>query len=180
MAPKLKNRSFGLKQTREYAAKALAKEMAIAALECWYRTGYNRANALIPRDQVESNLKEVAAIPDWQERKGRKNAYVMLTTLLDGTPKPCIIDLDYSNERKPWGEVTYRQLRRQIRIHLELEPKESLRLIPARPWYRYVVIGSPIPERSSIPTHDAQCKHLLGTTLCWSSYVQCAPFRDRG
>ena len=35
MAPKLKNRSLGLKQAREYAAKALAKEMAIAALECW-------------------------------------------------------------------------------------------------------------------------------------------------
>ena len=95
MPPKLKNRSLGLKDAQEYAAKALAKDMAIAALECWYRTGYKRANALMPHVQVESNFEEVAAIPGWQEQKGPRNGYVMLTTLADGTPKPCILELDY-------------------------------------------------------------------------------------
>jgi hypothetical protein len=38
------------------SAKALARDMAIAALWCWYRTSFNRANALIPREQVRDKL----------------------------------------------------------------------------------------------------------------------------
>ena len=180
MPPKLKNRSLGLKEAQEYAAKALAKDIAIAALECWYRIGYKRANARIPSIQVESNFKEVAAVPGWQERKGRKNAYVMLTQLLDETPNPCIIELDYSNERKPCGGVTCRQLHQQVRKHLRQLPMQSLMMIPARPWYRYGRTGSPFLEDRKIPASDAQCTHLLGTTLLWWSYVHLSDPDDDG
>jgi len=169
MAPKLKNRSLGLKEAQEYAAKALAKDMAIAALECWYRIGYNRANARIPSIQVESNFKEVAAIPGWQERKGRKNAYVMLTTVVDGTPRPTILELDY--ERKLTGGLTYRQLHQQVRQALRLEPKVSLRMCSARPWCRHVLRSFPVPEHRALPATNAQCTHLLGTTLVYYTYV---------
>ena len=169
MAPKLKNRSLGLKEAQEYAAKALAKDIAIAALECWYRIGYKRANARIPSTQVESNLKVVAAIPGWQERKGRKNAYVMLTSLLDETPNPCIIELDYSNDGKPCGGVTCRQLHQQVRKHLRQLPVQSLMMISAKPWYRYGRTGSPFLDDRKIHDSDAQCTHLLGTTLLWWS-----------
>ena len=180
MAPRQEDGSFGLKEAQEYAAKALAKDMAIAALECWYRIGYNRANARIPSIQVESNFKEVAAIPGWQERKGRKNAYVMLTQLLDETPNPCIIELDYSNDGKPCGGVTCRQLHQQVRKHLRRVPMASLVMIPARPWYRYVLTGSPFLEDRKILASDAQCTHLFGTTLLWWSYVHLSDPDDDG
>ena len=173
MPPKLKNRSLGLKEAQEYAAKALAKDMAIAALECWYRTGYKRANALMPHIQVESNFEEVAAIPGWQEQKGPSNGCVMLTNVLDWTLKPCILQIDYEGRR--WGGSTGRQLHQQVRTQQCLKPKQSLRMVPARPWYRYVVTGDPIPEHRAILADDAERSHLLGTTLLWTAYVRRSP-----
>ena len=173
MAPKLKNRSFGLKEAREYAAKALAKDMAIAALECWYRTGYKRANALMPHIQVESNFEEVAAIPGWQEQKGPSNGCVMLTNVLDWTLKPCILQIDYEGRR--WGGSTGRQLHKQVRTQQCLKPKQSLRMVPARPWYRYVLTGVPIPE------HRRRAETLVFSRP-WHNIVVvglCALFRSR-
>jgi hypothetical protein len=170
MPPKLKNKSLGLKEAQEYAANALARDMAIAMLECWYRTGYKRANALMPHVQIDENFEEVAAIPGWQEQKGPRNGYVMLTTLFVGTLTPCILQIDY--RKKCWGGLTGRQLHQQVRKQLQLEPKESLRMIPARPWYRYVVTGDPIPEHRAILANDVERSHLLGTTLLWTAYVR--------
>ena len=119
MAPKLKNRSLGLEEAQKCAARsarqeeAIAKEAANLALQDWYMAGYKRANAIIPKMQIESNLKEVGAIPGWQVQKGQRNGYVMLTTVVDGTPRPTILELDY--ERKLTGGLTYRQLHQQVR-----------------------------------------------------------------
>ena len=99
--------------------------------------GYNRANAIIPQMQIDSNLKVVAAIPGWQEQKGRRNGYVMLTTLHHGTLRPTILVLDVGGW-KPSGRLSYRQLHQQIREALQLETKHSLRLCSFRPWYRYM------------------------------------------
>ena len=174
MARKVKNKALGKVEAREYAARAalhceesVAKEVAKAALQDWYTTSYERANAIIPKMQIDSNLKEVASIPGWQEQKGPRNGYVMLTTLLAGIPRPTILVLDY--ECEPTGGLTYRQLHQQIREALRLEPKVSLRMCPFRPWHSH---GSfPFPEQVAFPATDAQCRHLLGTTLLYYTYV---------
>ena len=93
----------------------------------------------------------------------------MLTTLIHGTLRPTILVLD------PFpgitGRLTYRQMHQQIREALGLESKHSLRLCPLRPWYRYMQTSFPIPEHRALPATDAQCTHLLGTTLLYWSYV---------
>ena len=62
--------------------------------------------------------------------------------------------LDY--EQNAGGGLTYRELHELIRLALELEPKVSM-------------LEMPIPESSALPANDAQCTHLLGTTLwCWT------------
>jgi len=160
-APKLKNRPLGL---QEVAMKA-----AQAALRVWYTHGHNRANAIIPQMQIDSNLKEVAALPGWQAHQGVKNGYVMLTTLVHGRLKPTILVLDI--EQSPTGRLSYRQLHQQIREALCLESKHSLRLCSFRPWYRYMQASFPIPEHRALPATDAQCTHLLGTTLLYWSYA---------
>ena len=73
--------------------------------------------------QINSNLKVVASIPGWQEKKGIRNGYVMMCSLLDATPRPLILVLDY---QIAGGGLTYRQLHRQVRESLGLEPKVSL------------------------------------------------------
>ena len=160
-APKLKNRPFGI---QEVAMKA-----AQAALRVWYTRGHNRANAIIPQMQIDSNLKEVAALPGWQAQQGLRNGYVMLTTLVHGRLRPTILVLDI--EHSPSGRLSYRQLHQQIRKALFLESKHSLRLCSFRPWYRYMQASFPIPEHRALPATDDQCTHLLGTTLLYWSYA---------
>ena len=160
-APKLKNRPLGL---QEVAMKA-----AQAALRVWYTHGHNRANAIIPQMQIDYNLKVVAAIPGWQGQKGRRNGYVMLTTLHHGALRPTILVLDVGGW-KPSGRLSYRQLHQQIREALQLESKHFLRLCCFRPWYRYMTRSFPIPEDRALPVTDAQCMHLLGTTLLYWAY----------
>ena len=158
---KLKNRRLLLKQIARNAAKY--------ALQGWYTHGRNRADAIIPQMQIDSNLKVVAAIPGWQAEKGTKNGYVMLTTLIHGTLRPMILVLDPVPGTP--GRLTYRQMHQQIREALGLESKHSLRLCPFRPWYRYMQTSFPIPEHRALPATDAQCMYLLGTTLLYWSYV---------
>ena len=162
MAQKLKNRAL----TREEAQESCARNAAKAALRHWYETAYSCANAIIPKMQINSNLKEVASIPGWQEQKGSRNGYVMLQNLASGERKPIILVLDYKN-----GGLTHRQLHQQIREALGLELKVSLRMCPFRPWYRHVKKSFPIPEHCVLPATDDQCRHLLGTTLLYYTYV---------
>jgi len=172
----LKNRSLLPEEVRVSVTSAalpnvesVANEAAKEALQEWYITGYWRANARIPSMQVEANLKEIASIRGWQERKGVRNGYVMLTTLLDATLKPTILDLDYERHRS--GGLTYRQFHQQVRKALELEPKVSLRMCSFRHWYRHMQSNCPVPEHRALPAHDAQCAHLLGTTVLYYTYV---------
>ena len=155
-------------RAERYRAEAAAREVARSALKGWYRRGFANADSAIPKMQIESNLKRVAAIPGWQENKGANNGYVMLDMLMSGALRPVVVVLDY--ESKACGGLTYRQLHRQIRLALELEPKVSMRLRCHRPWCRYM-LEMPIPERSALPATDVQCTHLLGTTLSCYLYV---------
>ena len=147
----------------------VAMKVAQAALRDWYTHGHNRANAIIPQMQIDSNLKEVAALPGWQAQQGARNGYVMLTTLVNGRLRPTILVLDI--EHSPSGRLSYRQLHQQIREALCLESKHSLRLCSFRPWYRYMKASFPIPEHRALPATDDQCTHLLGTTLLYWSYA---------
>ena len=52
----------------------------------------------------------------------------MVSTLLDETPKPLIMILDYSS--KGGGGLTYRQLHLQVRRSLDLPAGASLRMVP--------------------------------------------------
>ena len=147
----------------------VAMKAAQAALRVWYTHGHNHANTIIPQMQIDSNWKEVAAIPGWQTQIGVRNGFVMLTTLVHGRLKPTILVLDI--EQSPTGRLSYRQLHQQIRADLCLESKHSLRLCSFRPWYRYMQASFPIPEHRALPATDAQCTQLLGTTLLYWSYV---------
>ena len=91
-----------------------------------------------------------------------------MCSLLNAAPKPVILELDYKEDS---GGLTYRQLHRQVRKSLGLEPKVSLRMCPFMPWHRHIKSSFPIPEAHAIPAHDCQCRHLLGTTLLYYTYV---------
>ena len=121
--------------------------------------------------QINSNLKVVASIPGWQETKGTRNGYVMMCNLLDETPRPLILRLDY---RTCGGGLTGRQLHLQVRAALGLEPKVSLRMVPFRPWHRHIKSSFPIPEMDAIRATDCQCKYLLGTAVLYYAYVHLA------
>ena len=169
MPQKLTNRQLVEADVR-YAVRAGAKKAAKLALEEWYKRGFSNADSAIRELQIESNLKIVKAIPGWQENKGNDNGYVMLDMWLSGEQRPVVVTLDYN--QKACGGLTYRQLHDQIRVALELEPKVSMRLRRYRPWCRYMLKKHPIPESSALPANDAQCTHLLGTTLwCYTYYV---------
>ena len=148
--------------------EAETRDVARSALREWYHSGFCKADSAIRELQIESNLKIVKAIPGWQENKGNDNGYVMLDMWLSGEQRPVVVTLDYN--QKACGGLTYRQLHEQIRMALELEPKVSMRLRRYRPWCRYMRKKHPIPESSALPAHDAQCTHLLGTTLWCYTY----------
>ena len=147
----------------------VAKEAAKIALASWYETAYIRADALIPDMQRDTNLSLVKVIPGWLEKKGIRNGYVMVTTLFDQTPKPLIIILDYS--KRVSGGLTYRQLHLQLRTGLDLPARASLRMVPLRPWHRYITSCFPIWEATALPATDKECIHLLGATLLYYTYV---------
>ena len=189
--PKLQNRPFRLEEARAAAAahaaaameleKSSARAASQAALRQWYSQGYANANVLIPNLQRESNLKQVAEIPGWQKQKGASNGYVMIMNFLHGELRPIRISLTYHGSTgHHTGGLTYRQLHQQIRQTLELEKKVSLRLCPFRPWYGYIQNSCPVPERLALPATDAQCRHLLGTTLLYFPYVHLAYKGSRG
>ena len=97
---------------------------AKVALQDWYSRCYDRAQDIIPRMQIQSNLEMVAAVPGWTEEKGLNNGYVMLRNMVNGEPRPMIVVLDYASH--PAGGVTGRQLHKQVRQKLQLEAKFCL------------------------------------------------------
>ena len=162
---------MGRRLANKPLVEAEAHAAAKAALGRWYHRGFLAADAAIPRQQVESNLKIVAKIPGWQTTKGVRNGYVMLEMPLSGTLKPIVITLEHQErmyQHRP--SLTYRELHQQVRSALSLEPKVSMRLRSQRPWCRYMT-DMPIPEQRALPAHDGKCMHLLGTTLACYLYV---------
>ena len=150
-----------------------AKDAAKKALKDWYDTGYRRANAELPTQQRNSNLIEVAKIAGWRKRKGDRNGYVMLQSLVGGTLTPMPVVLDYPLTLRPRpnehhaGGLTYRRLLEQVRRFLGLSPEVPLRMCPLKPWYRHMHNSFPMPQNKVLVATDIQCRHLLGTTLLY-------------
>ena len=149
----------------EQAANALAK----TALRNWYASSLDRANQLLPGIQINDNLALLKDFPDWKATKNYRDGYVMLMSVLTGTRTPVTLRLNYDVLAS--GGLTYRELHRQLRCHLSLKPKDSLRVCPYRPWYHYETNGIPVPESHALPSIDVQCRRLLGTTLLFYTYV---------
>lgn len=180
------------KEIAAFRQECIAKEAAKDALLAWYAKGFQIAEKIIPKMQIDANLRVVAAIPDWVKQKGERNGYVMLSNVSDQTPKPITLVLSewwtqskqrgicrMRTERMRTGGLTYFQLHQQIRDKLKLKPEVVLRLCPFRPWYRHMQESIPIPESRALPNTNAQCRHLLGTTLMYFTYEHIVVFNIR-
>jgi hypothetical protein len=128
-----------------------ARVCARSALETWYSYGYRKANAQIPRLQRESNEKEFGCITPG-------NGYVVLLRMFSGTLKLLTLSLDGA------GGLTYRQLHRQVRAHLEIDAKHSLRICSWRPWYGFITDQLLPPELYLLMTGSV--KTFLGPQSC--------------
>ena len=96
--------------------------------------------------------------------------FVMVCKALDETPKPVIC---FGNStRLHVCSFTYRDLYAQLRVALKLQRADSLRLCSWRPWLRYAQCTGQIPERLLLPSHNANARNILSTTLCWYAYVK--------
>ena len=151
-------------RTERAVAKAAAKE----ALTSWYRTGFYRADARLPQIQIEENLRSLRYVHGWKDQQPSKDSYIMLRGPFSGSLIPVVLHLDFSVKRL--GTLTFRQLYQQIRCHLQLEAKLSLRLCPDRPWHNYIESDVPVPEKQALPANDCECHHLCGTTLRYLHY----------
>ena len=144
------------------AATQMAEQVTKLYVAAWCRRGALIADQRMPMMQIEANLAHVQNIPDWKTRKSQKDAYIMVRRVFSGVEEPVILLLDHSSS------LTNRELHAQVRCHMQLSGKCSLRMCPYRPWYNYVTTNFPIPEHRAIPSNDGHCRHLFGTTvLCW-------------
>ena len=161
--------------TERAVAMAAAKE----ALTTWYRTGFYKADARLPQIQIEDNLKDLRYVHDWKDEKQSKDAYIMLRGHFSGSLTPVVLHLDVPDIWTSGGTLTFRQLYQQMRCHLQLSAKFSLRLCADRPWYNYIVSDIPVPENRALPANDSQCNHLLGTTLRYHHYGRPLDYPDK-
>ena len=140
-----------------------ARDSARIALREWYTDSFHRANVLLPGIQIDENFESSKKFPEWKASKDVRDGYIMLTTIPAGRTTPVTMHLNYKEART--GGLTYRSLIEQVRNHLSLAPKESLRICPFRPWYHYMTERMMVPESRAIPCSHDQCRHLLGTTM---------------
>jgi len=167
--PKLINRKLDSAECHKLAEEA-ANASARIALRNWYASSLRRAHELLPGIQINDNLELCKYFPAWKATKNYRDGYIMVVSLLNGTPTPVTLRLNYAEAAT--GGLTYRELHRQLRCHFSLTPKYSLRVCPYRPWYQWEKTSIPgIPESRALPCADVQCRHLLGTTLLFYPYV---------
>lgn len=162
-----------------------ARQAAHRALEVWYQDSFYTAMAVLPHLQRKENDMRMDRCPLWQGRQNQGDAYVMLRMVPNGTETPVRITLQYGVQLRTevlaandymfygsgTGGLTYRSLHFQIRKHLGLKGKVSLRLCADRPWYQYMTNECMVPQSRAIECSDMQCRYLIGTTLLGYAYV---------
>ena len=136
------------------------------ALERWFAAASVAAIRKLPEEQRNGNLKVVASIDGWIKMKGARDTYVMLQSQISGNKTPVILMLDYSHGGD--GRLTYRQLHQQLRSHLQLEKKVSLRVWKYKPWHAYSIQAA--LQEDALPCNDEQCKSIWGTTLLYRQH----------
>ena len=142
-----------------------ARQATRAALERIYETAFSRAQVEILRLQRRENSQYMNGMFNWDQTKKPNIEYVTIRSLVHGETKPVFLQLT------PEGYPTYRQLYLQLREHLALEKKHSLRLCPDCPWYHHCTRGPLLPECRLISAGDSNCATLFGTTLLYYPYV---------
>ena len=101
----------------------------------------------------------------------RIDAYVMLYHQWTGNEEPVILHLNHDPCKGGPGFLTRRELHVQLRAHLRLEPKHSLRICLEQPWYRYWIHRVPVPEEHAIPADDGSSSSYWGMTLRYFQYI---------
>ena len=155
--------------TRDRAAAELA---ARSALNGWYQCGSRAAlrgciSEKYCREIRQRNLQSLDRWPHWKSAKNLKDAYVMLVSPFSGRVEPVALRLTYDllRHRNLVGSLSRRGLHQQLRAHLRLKPKQSLRVCLDRPWYRYWTQRIPVPEEHAIPADNAKSSPYWGMTL---------------
>ena len=169
MGRKLCNRSLTQEEAAAKAAEhavSEARRVAKIALERWFADAAVAAIRELPEEQRNENLKVVASIDGWIKMKGTHNAYVILQSVTSGNKTPVILRLDHSHGGP--GRLTYRQLHQQLRSHLHLEKKVSLRVWTYKPWHRYSILAALAED--ALRCDDKQCKEIWGTTLLYRTH----------
>ena len=131
----------------------------------WFAAASFAAIRKLPEEQRNENLKVVASIDGWIKMKGARDAYVMLQSPFSGNKTPVILRLDHSGGDGDAGRLTYRRLHEQLRNHLQLETRVSLRVWKHKPWHAYSCEA--VLEEDVLPCNDAQCTPIWGTTLLY-------------
>ena len=106
-------------------------------MERWFADASVAAIRKIPEEQRNENLKVMASIDGCIKMKGARDTYVMLQSPLSGNKTPVILRLDHSGGDGDAGGLTYRRLHEQLRNHLQLGKRVSLRVWKHKPWHAY-------------------------------------------
>ena len=169
MGRKLCNRALTQEEAAAKAAEhavSEAKTVAKMALERWFVDASVAATRKLPGEQRKENLKVVARIHDWIKMKGLRDTYIMLQSEVSGNATLVILRLDHTYGGP--GRLTYRQLHQQLRSHLQLEKKVSLRVWKYKPWHAYSIQAA--LQEDALPCNDEQCKSIWGITLLYRQH----------
>ena len=158
---------------QEDANVKVANAAARIALRTWYAHSLDQADKIVRDIQIDENLELSKAFPEWKATKHIRDGYIMLMSVVNGTKTPVTMCLNYGDIHRNYGGLTFRDMHQQLRCHLSLTNKVSLRVCSYRPWYHYESKG--ILSYKALPSHDGQCRHLLGTTLLFYTYVHLTP-----
>jgi hypothetical protein len=151
------------------SALNLATQVARSILSEWYQSAADRAHKQLPLMQLNENRQLLQASHEPRSRMCINHPFIMLKSMF-GEAKPVLLYYDHPPNHQR-GSMTHAQLHTQVRCHLQLTAKDSLRMVPYRPWYNYTTTGMVVPEHRALPRDNTCCKRVLGTTVLYTTYV---------
>ena len=137
-------------------AQRVARAVARDVVGEWLAVGSTRAVIEVVRQQRIENGCSMVPSSDLPR-------FVFLRGLFSGGSRR----VDFA----PYDLLTYRCLHARCRSFLGLPLSASLRLFPYRPWLRNCTDLERQSELTTLACHDGSCRVVLGSTLCYFSYV---------
>ena len=137
-------------------AHRVARAVARDLVGLWLVVGSTRAVLEVVRQQRIENGCSMVPSSD-------PPRFVVLRGLFSGESRR----VDFA----PSDLLTYRCLHARCRSFLGLPLSASLRLFPYRPWLRNCTDLERQSELTTLACHDGSCHVVLGSTLCYFSYV---------